>query len=270
METMRARRAGRAWLAAVLAVLLGACGGDGGDDESPVDATGAPVIVTQPVSASVGEGERAEFEVAASGTAPLSYQWQRDGQDIEGATAEQYTTPALAAADDGAVFRVVVSNAEGSVTSSDAALSVTAAAGDGTLTLSGPGVEAVGAGTRYAPVSAMAVPQGPTCSGGRCGSILQLIWSQGPGDQLMVMLVSSGIAEPGATPGTQLNGVSIALSSGSFGSMGLNYVCVADGCDPAARGITLDLEARTLRFADTRVPAYDGGPDVVLDGTLHY
>ena len=58
--------------------------------------------------------------MVASRTAPLSYQWQRDGTNSSGATSSSYTTPATTTADKGATFAVVVSNSAGSVTSNSA------------------------------------------------------------------------------------------------------------------------------------------------------
>jgi hypothetical protein len=84
-----------------------------------------PTITTQPQSRSVSAGQTATFSVAASGTAPLSYQWLRNGTALAGATSAAYTTPATTAADNGATFSVRVSNAYGSVTSSNATLTVT-------------------------------------------------------------------------------------------------------------------------------------------------
>jgi hypothetical protein len=54
----------------------------------------------------------------------LSYQWRKNGQNITGATKSSYTTPATTAADNGALFSVVVSNGGGSVTSNNATLTV--------------------------------------------------------------------------------------------------------------------------------------------------
>lgn len=62
--------------------------------------------------------------MSASGTAPLSYQWQKGSSAISGATAASYTTPPTIAADSGEQFSVVVSNAAGSVTSGMATLTV--------------------------------------------------------------------------------------------------------------------------------------------------
>ena len=85
-------------------------------------------IATQPVAQSVITGETATFTVTASGTSPISYQWKKNGTDISGATSPSYTTPATSNADDGTKFSVVVSNSLGTVTSTDAALTVTSTA----------------------------------------------------------------------------------------------------------------------------------------------
>src|SRR5207302_189343 len=94
----------------------------------------APTITTQPASQMVTAGQTATFTVTATGTAPLSYQWQRNGTAIGGATAASYTTPATMTSDSGAQFTVVVSNAVGSVTSNAAALTVTSARHPPTIT----------------------------------------------------------------------------------------------------------------------------------------
>ncbi len=86
----------------------------------------APVIVTQPSSQTVDAGQAATFSVVAAGTPPLSYQWQRNGEDIGGATAASYTTPPTVASDNGSAFRVTVSNSAGRVTSDAATLTVRA------------------------------------------------------------------------------------------------------------------------------------------------
>ncbi len=87
----------------------------------------APAITSQPLSQSVLVGQTATFSVTASGTAPLSYQWRKNGAAISGATSSSYTTPAETTSDNGAQFTVVVSNTAGSVTSGAATLGVTAA-----------------------------------------------------------------------------------------------------------------------------------------------
>ena len=84
-----------------------------------------PTITGQPLGRSVIVGQTATFSVTATGTAPLSYQWRKNGVNISGAKNSSYTTPATVLADSGARFRCVVSNAYGTVTSNAAALTVT-------------------------------------------------------------------------------------------------------------------------------------------------
>jgi len=90
----------------------------------PAAASVAPSVATQPEDQTVTAGHTVTFSVVAAGTAPLSYQWQKNGANIAGATASTYTTPATTTADNGAQFTVVVSNTAGSVTSDPAALTV--------------------------------------------------------------------------------------------------------------------------------------------------
>jgi hypothetical protein len=92
----------------------------------PFDDTVPPVISTQPEDRIVTVGQTATFSVVAEGTEPLSYQWQKNGGDIPGATSASYTTPATTLTDDGATFRCVVTNSAGSATSNEARLTVSA------------------------------------------------------------------------------------------------------------------------------------------------
>jgi len=87
----------------------------------------APAITTQPADQTVSSGQTATFSLTATGAPPLSYQWQKNGSAISGATSASYTTPATSTADSGAQFKVVVSNSAGSATSNPATLTVTAA-----------------------------------------------------------------------------------------------------------------------------------------------
>src|SRR5437879_1704171 len=94
----------------------------------------APTITAQPANQTVTAGQTATFAVVAGGTAPLSYQWQKNGANIAGATSASYTTPATATSDSGSAFAVVVTNTAGTVTSSTATLTVSAAAVAPTIT----------------------------------------------------------------------------------------------------------------------------------------
>lgn len=98
-----------------------------------LSVSGPPVIGTQPQPATVLQGQPASFSVVAAAQPAPTYQWQRSADgvtwtDIAGAVAASYQTAATTPADDGARFRVVVGNAEGSVTSAAVTLTVTAEA----------------------------------------------------------------------------------------------------------------------------------------------
>ena len=87
-----------------------------------------PSIATNPVNRTVAAGQTATFTVTASGSDPLTYQWQKNGIDVPNATSASYTTPATVLADSGSSFQVNVRNSYGTVTSSAATLTVTAPA----------------------------------------------------------------------------------------------------------------------------------------------
>jgi hypothetical protein len=88
----------------------------------------APTITTQPTSQTVTSGQSASFNVAATGTSPITYQWMKNGVMIGGATSSTYTTAAETVTDNNAAFTVMVGNGAGSVTSNAAVLSVNAGA----------------------------------------------------------------------------------------------------------------------------------------------
>jgi len=94
-----------AWLA--LFVLAG-CGGGGG-----TAASESITVQLPPSSQAVDDGESATLAVLADSPTPLTYQWQRDGEPIAGATEQSYVTPALSVSDSGVAYSVVVSAAGG-------------------------------------------------------------------------------------------------------------------------------------------------------------
>ena len=108
-------------------------------------AATAPSITSQPASQTVTAGQTATFSVSASGTAPLSYQWRKNGTNITGATSSSYTTPATTTADSGSTFSVVVSNSAGSATSNNAVLNVNSGATAPSITTQ-PANQSVNAG----------------------------------------------------------------------------------------------------------------------------
>ncbi|HYF66975.1 MAG TPA: chitobiase/beta-hexosaminidase C-terminal domain-containing protein [Ohtaekwangia sp.] len=86
---------------------------------------GAPTISANPSDQLVSIGGSATFAVGASGDAPLTYQWQRNGVNIPGATNYIYEFTNATLADNGTVFRAVITNPLGTATSLGAVLSVT-------------------------------------------------------------------------------------------------------------------------------------------------
>ncbi len=113
-----------------------------------VQAAGPPPIIdVQPLSQTVLKGSSATFLVAATSITTMSYQWKRNGASISGATQSSYT---VLSANSDAIYSVVVINASGSVTSSNATLHVVRAPQsqndsysipqDHTLTVLAPGV----------------------------------------------------------------------------------------------------------------------------------
>ncbi|HVW20222.1 MAG TPA: immunoglobulin domain-containing protein [Opitutaceae bacterium] len=123
-------------MALSLAVFAPASGGGG--------AT-APTITTQPSSQSVPAGGNATFSVAATGTAPLSYQWKFNGTAISGATSSSYTIAGVTSANAGS-YTVTVSNSAGSATSNAATLTVTSGATAPSITTQ-PSSETVASGS---------------------------------------------------------------------------------------------------------------------------
>ncbi len=87
----------------------------------------APTITTQPSNQTISAGQTAIFMVAATGSAPLAYQWQKDGLNVSGATSSTYTAPAATGADNGTQFTVIVDNSAGSAVSAAATLTVNTA-----------------------------------------------------------------------------------------------------------------------------------------------
>ena len=103
-------------------------GYSGLDDVRVVPAGGAvcmpPTIVRQPASQAVSPGSSVTFGVGATGSAPLSYFWRRNGTSIAGAAQSDYTTNNVQPGDTGSQFSCLASNAYGTALSAAARLTV--------------------------------------------------------------------------------------------------------------------------------------------------
>lgn len=111
------------FLSALLAIALTGCSGTPAAYVSSGGASSQSIAISiQPVSQTVPLGNTATFSVRATGSGQLSYQWTRNGNDIAGATSASYTTAALTSEDNGSVYRVVITDLHGSLTSGSATL----------------------------------------------------------------------------------------------------------------------------------------------------
>ena len=110
--------------------------------------SGPPFILAQPANQSAAAGAGASFGVTATGTTPLSYQWQHNGADlanggsVAGATNDTLLLTNVQTNNVGN-YQVVITNSEGAVTSQVAVLTVNQAPFISTQ----PASQAVRAGT---------------------------------------------------------------------------------------------------------------------------
>ncbi len=87
---------------------------------------GSPLRITQqPADRTVARGANASFSVAASGSPPIRFQWQRNGVNIAGARSSTFTVRNAQPRDSGDKFRVRVTNKKGTIRSNPATLKVT-------------------------------------------------------------------------------------------------------------------------------------------------
>ena len=92
-------------------------------DVAVVTVIARPSIVINPVGMYVGRGETATFEVIASSSVPMTYQWYWNNQQLEGETDSILVINDVTPAHHGDYY-VVVANQAGSVTSAVAVLEV--------------------------------------------------------------------------------------------------------------------------------------------------
>jgi hypothetical protein len=221
-----------------------------------------PSITAQPASKTVLTGQTATFSVTATGTATLTYQWNKGGVAISGATSSTYTTPATASADNGAQFTVTVTNAAGSVTSSAATLTVSAAtailnASQSSLSFSSVNIGSskslsvtfTNAGNSNVTISNVSLSgAGYLVSGVQTGQILT------PG-QVATMSVTFAPATAGSLPG------SVTVTSNASNSPA-TVTLSGTGAQAVAHSVTLSWTASTSTVAGYNVyrSSVSGGP----------
>jgi hypothetical protein len=110
-------------LAGIYQVMITNAVGSVMSDPAVVTVLSPPVIVVDLTNKSVLSGSGVVFQVQASGTGPLSYQWQYNGVAIPGATSNVLALAAVTSSQSG-TYQVLVQNASGSAESALASLQV--------------------------------------------------------------------------------------------------------------------------------------------------
>ncbi len=85
---------------------------------------GPPVVTLDPSNQLALAGAAASFSVAATGNGPFTYQWNRNGAPIAGATNRSLQLTSVQLSDNASTYSVTVSNVNGGTTSATAALTV--------------------------------------------------------------------------------------------------------------------------------------------------
>jgi len=206
-------------------------------------AANPPSITTQPASVTVTAGASASFSVTATGTAPMTYQWQKGGVAISGATASSYSISSTVAGDAGN-YTVVVSNSAGSVTSSAATLTVSAA-----------------------PTSAPVITASPSSATQVAGTSLSLT-STVTGGGLSYQWSKDGVAIPGATAATYTLASLSSANAGDYAVTAVNALGTATS-RIARVTVAAPVAGRITNLSVRSVAGVGGNPLIVgfvMDG----
>jgi len=225
------------------------------DDATPAcgATTAPPKITQQPSAQSACPGGTAAFNATATGEGTLSYQWQRDGVDLasgghySGATGPTLTVT-TADASDLASYRAVVTNAGGSTSSNDAALTLRAA----TIITQQPSNQAIAAGGT-ASFGVTATGHGPLNYRWQKNQVDLVDGGHYSGTKTATLTVS------GADPGDQASYRSVVTAGcGSTTSNAASLSVTADSCHASVAS----TRWRGEYFANTTL---SGTPSLVRD-----
>lgn len=188
-------------------------------------------IVQQPSDTTVIENSTATFSVSATTTGTstnnLSYQWQKDGENIPGATSRSYTTPILTQAANGSHYRVVISLPGGPTVTSGEAL----------LTISND-------------ITPPAILSTSSLNGGKIGIAFDEVLDAASAQDATRYAVNNGAVVTSAT--LRPNGTSVELEVS--GLTGTNYTVTAIGVrdlvnnssDSSASGVVMGLTSEDI------------------------
>ncbi len=204
------------------------------------DNTGSPRIVSKPVDNVQPSGMPASFRVTALGDDTLRYQWQRDGTDIAGATADWLTLPTVTPADDGAAFQVIVTNDSGTVTSAAAKLRVVQPAA--------------------APAEAPVITAGPVDQVAAAGQDVQFSVSATGAGPLSYLWRKNGVNIPGATGPVLDIPAAISPDCGATFSVAVSNGSGSANSSPATLAVTPAPGAPIILANPARVRTIPGQP----------
>jgi len=234
----------------------------------------APAITSQPAAMTVTAGGSASFTVTATGSPAPTYQWQKGGAAIGGASSASLSLTNVQSSDAG-TYSVVVSNSAGSVTSASATLTVNPATAPATapsITTQPASTTVTAGGNASFSVTATGSPaptyqwqKGGAAIGGATSASLSLtnVQSFDAGTYSVVVSNSAGsvtsanasltvtaATSPGTSPSIATQPANLMLPAGYSGSLSvtatgtapLSYQWRLNGAAiPGATGSTLPL-----------------------------
>jgi hypothetical protein len=203
----------------------------------------APLVVMQPQGQSASVGATVVFSITASGTPPLGYQWRKDGTNRSGATNSTLTLANVQSSDAGN-YNVIVSNAFGSVTSSNAALMVSGGASNTAPAISSISNQSTAVGVAVGPIN-FTVGDAETAVGG-------LTVTGTSTNQSLVP--NAGIAFGGSGANRT---VTVTPAANQTGATLINLT-VSDGSLSSSTGFVLTVTNNTARLV--RVVNASGSP----------
>lgn len=201
-----------------------------------------------PASVTAMQNNTATFTFSGSGpNGPYSYQWQKNGVNIPGATGTSYTTPSLGLADNGATFRVIISNSTSSQTSPAATLTVTPDTTPPAITGAGAFLGGKLIAVQWSKpldVSTATNPSNYAISGGYRGAITGVSYRPSfktvlalnlPIGTNAITVGAAGIKDlAGNVANASANVAIVTLSDADVGTLDLNVLQVGDAITPSS------------------------------------
>lgn len=207
-----------------------------------------PIITMHPSDQTVMEGQAATFTITATGDPFPTYQWRKDGVNIDGATDLVYTISVTTFADNGNQYDCIVTNIGGSIISTSAILTVSAA-----------------------PPSIVVNPMNQTVVEGQSATFSIVALGSGT---LIYQWQRNGVNIPGATEADYTTPVMISTDDGTQFSCVVTNVggsVTSDSATLIVNVITFtDIDANLMGVCDCALAwgdyDNDGWPDLALAG----